>query len=133
MGVFRRHAKGQTEKVTDVLGEWEYNPDWEGPTGALYWLQAWYAVHCDDEWEHGFGVSIDTLDNPGWHVKIDTRGTALEGQAFEPVDIERGDHDWLKATAQDGVFEAYCGPLNLGEVLDRFRGWAQRPVRAKDS
>lgn len=28
----------------------------------LIWLQSWYLSNCDGEWEHGYGVAIDTLD-----------------------------------------------------------------------
>ena len=28
-------------------------------------LQDWYFSKCDEDWEHEFGVKIDTLDNPG--------------------------------------------------------------------
>jgi hypothetical protein len=28
-------------------------------------LLQWYAAHCDSEWEHTYGVTLDTLDNPG--------------------------------------------------------------------
>ena len=38
----------------------------------LSWLQQWYSAHCDGEWEHGFGVTIATLDNPGWSVTAST-------------------------------------------------------------
>jgi hypothetical protein len=31
----------------------------------LPWLQGWYATQCDGDWEHEYGVSIETLDNPG--------------------------------------------------------------------
>jgi hypothetical protein len=39
----------------------------ETPIGEdlLEWLMRWYAAHCDGEWEHTYGVVIDTLDNPG--------------------------------------------------------------------
>lgn len=33
-------------------------------------LQNWYASQCDGEWEEQYGVKIDTLDNPGWNVRI---------------------------------------------------------------
>jgi hypothetical protein len=23
----------------------------------LAWLQTWYENHCDDDWEHGYGIS----------------------------------------------------------------------------
>jgi len=35
-------------------------------TNELKWLQQWYSEHCDGAWEHGFGITIETIDNPGW-------------------------------------------------------------------
>ncbi|MDE6471389.1 MAG: immunity 53 family protein [Eubacterium sp.] len=32
---------------------------------VLNWLQEWYRQNCTDEWEHFYGIKIDTLDNPG--------------------------------------------------------------------
>src|SRR3954469_18783567 len=43
-------------------------------------LQRWYAQHCNGEWEHSYGISIQTLDNPGWRVKIDLHQTDLESK-----------------------------------------------------
>ena len=45
----------------------------------INWLQDWYKNQCNDEWEHDYGITIGTLDNPGWDVKIDLIGTSLEG------------------------------------------------------
>ncbi|MEH0820740.1 Imm53 family immunity protein [Micromonospora sp. CPCC 205714] len=47
--------------------------------GVWTWLQAWYATQCDGEWEHEFGIQIETVDNPGWSVSIDLGDTALSG------------------------------------------------------
>nr|TKK07812.1 hypothetical protein SrhCFBP13529_11555 [Stenotrophomonas rhizophila] len=44
---------------------------------ALDRLQKWYADQCDGDWEHSFGIRIDTLDNPGWTVSVDLTDTAL--------------------------------------------------------
>jgi hypothetical protein len=33
--------------------------------GDFEWLQEWYAGRCNGDWEHSFGVSTDSLDNPG--------------------------------------------------------------------
>lgn len=41
----------------------------------ITWLEAWYQQNCDGYWEHSYGIEIETLDNPGWHVKIDLRET----------------------------------------------------------
>jgi hypothetical protein len=43
-------------------------------------LQEWYAAMSDGDWEHELGISIETIDNPGWVVSIDLEGTPLEGQ-----------------------------------------------------
>jgi hypothetical protein len=52
-------------------------------------LQDWYRAQCNEDGEHSFGVTIDTLDNPGWIIKIDLAETTLDGKFFEPV--SRGD------------------------------------------
>jgi immunity protein 53 of polymorphic toxin system len=37
-------------------------------------FQNWYQAHCNGDWEHHAGVTIDTLDNPGWSVRIHLTG-----------------------------------------------------------
>jgi hypothetical protein len=91
---------------------------------AFVWLQGWYASHCDGDWEHQYGVHIDTLDNPGWTIRIDLVGTELAGRAFERQELHRSEDDWVVAWLADGVWEAACRPLNLGEALHCFREWA---------
>jgi immunity protein 53 of polymorphic toxin system len=100
--------------------------------GVWTWLQAWYATRCNGEWEHGYGVSIGTLDNPGWSVEIDLKGTILANKPYAPQAIHRSEHEWVVTSVQ-GVatsvrgrqFRAACGPLNLGEALYMFRRWAE--------
>ncbi|MGW1432997.1 Imm53 family immunity protein [Streptomyces sp. NPDC002431] len=45
------------------------------------WLQGWYSAQCDEDWEHEWGVRINTLDNPGWSVRIDLEDTDLEAHS----------------------------------------------------
>ncbi|MCX4762195.1 immunity 53 family protein [Streptomyces sp. NBC_01275] len=92
--------------------------------GELGWLQRWYEAQCDGDWEHEWGVRIDTLDNPGWSVRIDLEETLLAGRPYEGTEFRRSGSDWGMARVSDDVFEASCGPLNLGEVLGLFRVWA---------
>jgi Immunity protein 53 len=61
--------------------------------GALTWLQAWYAARCDGDWEHGYGVAIQTLDNPGWSLRINLEGTMLEGRSLDGREVHRSQHD----------------------------------------
>ena len=89
-------------------------------------LQDWYRTQCNEDWEHSFGVKIDTLDNPGWMVKIDLVETDLEGKAFESQ--SRGDSDadadWIVCKLESGQFVGYGGANNLAELLRIFLNWA---------
>ncbi len=42
-------------------------------------------AQCDGEWEHDYGIKIETLDNPGWLVSIDLLGTDLEDKSFPTI------------------------------------------------
>ena len=63
---------------------------------SLSWLQGWYMSRCDGDWEHTWGVRIDTLDNPGWTVRIDVAETNLESRPFDRFEYQRDEHDWLR-------------------------------------
>jgi len=90
----------------------------------LTWLQNWYRQWCDGDWEHSYGITISTLDNPGWSVDIDLIDTDLESKHFEAVKLERSELDWVHCSLQEGVFKGRGGPLNLKEILQIFHRWA---------
>jgi hypothetical protein len=90
-------------------------------TDSLSFLQTWYASCCDGDWEHGYGVRISTLDNPGWSVKINLAETPLDGTRLDRLITERTDDDWVHAWSDGTHFEGACGPLNLDEVLKAFQ------------
>jgi hypothetical protein len=94
---------------------------------VLDWLARWYEAQCDGNWEHAFGVSIDTVDNPGWSLKIDLAGTDCDGQTLDLV-THNFEHetDWWACWAKDNVFEGTGGPLHLRSLLETFREWATR-------
>jgi hypothetical protein len=88
-------------------------------------LQDWYAAQCDGDWEHSYGVSVDTLDNPGWSVRIDLKDTAIASRTFERHEAHRTEDDWLVCWLDHGAFRASCGPANLREALRVFLDWAR--------
>lgn len=102
-------------------------------TGNLEWLAEWYVRQCNNDWEHSYGVKIDTLDNPGWSIEIDLRETALEGcllksEQGEPagnLDEWRGLGGWWTAEADGVRFKGACGPTDLSAVIGVFRQWAE--------
>jgi hypothetical protein len=48
-------------------------------------LQSWYMAQCDGEWEHQQGISVASLDNPGWCVSVNLAGTPLVQRDFVPI------------------------------------------------
>jgi hypothetical protein len=89
-------------------------------------LQNWYAAHCNGEWEHSYGVKIDSLDNPGWWVKIDLIGTELEQIDFTPQIEHRSDTDWLDCKIEDKIFKGAGDSLKLEVILGIFLDWVKQ-------
>jgi Immunity protein 53 len=88
-------------------------------------LQEWYLEQCNDEWEHDYGVTIGTLDNPGWTVRIDLADTPFSSRDYQRVDTHRTEHDWVVTWREDQRWCAACGPRNLGEAIATFLDWAR--------
>jgi hypothetical protein len=98
------------------------------------WLSQWYLAQCDEDWEHRFGVTIETLDNPGWSLVVDLEGTPLEGRLFETIRDNVDDHQvaqgpsgdvrWLFCKREGLKFMGYGGPRDLGRLIGVFRAWA---------
>jgi hypothetical protein len=93
-------------------------------------LQQWYLSQCDEDWEHMYGVRIETLDNPGWTVEIDLANTELEGRPFDPIhygifeDAETSGNEWISCEVENNKFSGAGGPLKLGEIINVFLRWA---------
>ncbi|WP_420596550.1 immunity 53 family protein [Deinococcus sp.] len=98
----------------------------------LEWLQGWYYAMCDGDWEHQSGPKISTVDNPGWTLKVNLLRTGLEAIDFEKLVIERDEHNWIHCKVSEGHFYGYGGPLNLGELINVFRDWAQPHLVIRD-
>ena len=104
----------------------------------LTWLTEWYEQQCDGDWEHGYGVRIETLDNPGWSLRIDLSGTALEAVDFKEERVGLGkdaienDDDWFgyRKDEKETEFQAVGGPKYLPAMVARFRRWATDSAEA---
>ena len=93
------------------------------------WLQEWYLRHCDDEWEHSYGIQIDTLDNPGWTLSVNLVGTELEGKTHDRQLTEKSEHEWLHVQSDGTTFKSAGGPRDLRRLVAAFRAWAEgRPI-----
>jgi hypothetical protein len=90
------------------------------------WLEDWYKKQCDGEWEHRYGIRIETLDNPGWMVKIDLKGTRyIELPNVEIKESYESDSEWMVCKVVEGVYEGAGGPLMLGPIIQTFRRWIE--------
>ena len=77
--------------------------------------------HCDDDWEHDHGVTIETVDNLGWiYVPASTwRGRSLATRPFAPVHWAGGSGDWYDMHVSDTAFIVACSPFESLLVPDR--------------
>lgn len=91
------------------------------------WLQKWYQIRCNGDWEHGSGIRLSTIDNPGWSLTINLEDTELRNRNFQQVDINRSEKDWIFCEVKNIQFEARGGVGNLPEMLRIFRKWAENP------
>jgi immunity protein 53 of polymorphic toxin system len=86
------------------------------------WLQAWYQRSCNGVWKHSYGIKIETLDNPGWHVQIDLTSSVLENAELE-MKSETTDDDWLVCSIHDRQFHGYGDPGKLERIFEIFKEW----------
>ncbi len=78
-------------------------------------------------------VHIDTLDNPGWSIKVELDGSDLAGRLLPMVEFNRTETDWCHCFTRDGKFMAFGGPGNLSEIIGRFIAWTQKKPEATAS
>src|SRR5688572_11390345 len=91
-------------------------------------FQNWYASHCNGDWEHGKGIEIETIDNPGWSLRINLEDTELAERSFAAIE-ENYEHetDWLRCWVAEKQFQAAGGPHQLPRMLRIFLDWADTP------
>jgi hypothetical protein len=65
-------------------------------------LESWYVKRCNGEWEHSWGISIETLDNPGWCIKIGLQETKAANRTLERIKIRRSEDDWIDYKVEKG-------------------------------
>lgn len=86
------------------------------------WLAEWYISHCDGNWEHGYGIKIETLDNPGWSLIVDI--AYLPISALEPIPwvlVEYNENDWYGFKVENGKFDAAGDPTKLAFLISKFK------------
>lgn len=93
---------------------------------ALREINQWFQSNCNGDWEHGYGIKIETTDNPGWMVRIYLYDTELEDKPFEKIAIENGDNDWMVCKVEDYFFFGMGDVNKLETILKTFCEWQNR-------
>ncbi|MGD0134481.1 MAG: immunity 53 family protein [Bryobacteraceae bacterium] len=88
-------------------------------------LQAWYRAQSNGLWEHSHGITIESLNNPGWLVTIDLDGTPLENRTMPAVARERSQRDWMVCEVDRNQFRGQGDPEKLVSILEIFQAWAE--------
>ncbi len=96
-------------------------------------LQQWYEAQCNGDWEHQYGVSIETLDNPGWRVEIDLKDTRFAGGSFTRVEEKRQNGEWLLCWTENDKFVGAGDPSKLIVILQHFLEWIGPLDSAQDN
>ncbi|MDR0960007.1 MAG: immunity 53 family protein [Propionibacteriaceae bacterium] len=91
-----------------------------GANSALDFVQDWYGSKCDGIWEHGYGMSVESLDNPGWKVTVD--GESGKQTVTFTVGYDNDD-DWLLIRATADRFEGIGDATKLTVLLGYLRDW----------
>lgn len=87
----------------------------------LNWIEKWYISNCDGDWEHSYGVKINTIDNPGWEINIDLSETDFEKVEMPYSLNEKNDKDWYGISVKDGIYSAAGDPTKLRFLLEKFK------------
>lgn len=87
----------------------------------LEWLQEWFYSQCNGNWEHDFGITIKTLDNPGWDITIELfdTGVLLREKEYELIQLKDG--GWYGYKVENGVFNAAGDPKKLNFLISIFQ------------
>ena len=96
----------------------------------INWLQNWFDAQCDSDWEHGNGIRIETIDNPGWNIEIDLNGTHLELIQKEWQLLEISNDNWVGYKIENNLYSASGDPQKLELLILIFKQIVENKIVA---
>lgn len=87
----------------------------------LEWIGNWYKAHCDGVWEDDHGIDIQTMNNPGWQVRIELHGTPFVNLEVDWTSEQIDDENWWGYKIEYAVFDGICDPTRLSLLLNKFK------------
>lgn len=85
----------------------------------LKWLEKWHLENANDD-GYAVGIKIETLDNPGWLVKIDLFDTKCSGIQMKRIFFDNSDDDWMDCKIINNEFIGMGDCMKLCEILGVF-------------
>lgn len=82
-------------------------------------INHWYISKCDGIWEHEYGFTLKTIDNPGWWLEINGENN----KNIIEIKIDEDNEDWLFINANNDKFQASCSNNNLKAMLEYAIDW----------
>ena len=82
-------------------------------------LNTWYLAQVNGDWEHKYGISLETLDNPGWKLEI----TGADERKHLDIYIDNDDDDWFFVKANEHSFTGTSSPNQLNNILQLALNW----------
>lgn len=88
---------------------------------TIQWLEEWYSNNCNGDWEHDYGITITTIDNPGWDITIDLADTIFDLPNEDWKLIKESESSWYGYKVTNNVFNASGDPKRLNFLIQLFK------------
>lgn len=85
------------------------------------WIEKWYSDRCNGDWEHSYGITIKTLDNPGWDIIIELTDTGIELIDEDWTYKKNDENDWYGYKITDNIFYGSGDPYKLNFLIKLFK------------
>lgn len=93
------------------------------------WLQNWFDAQCDGNWEHEYGIRIETIDNPGWNIEIDLPPQISHSIASQEWQLfELSDNNWIGYKINNNIFSASGDQKKLNLMILIFKELVENKI-----
>jgi Immunity protein 53 len=90
-------------------------------------IEQWLGRQTEDYLSTEKAIQIETLDNPGWGVRVDLKGTSALSGDIDTAEFEENADYWFHCSIAQKKFIGYGGVHNLSSILTCFTSWAGLP------
>ncbi len=89
------------------------------------WLMYWFWSQCNGDWEHEYGIVLDTTSEGKWKLDISISNSILDGVEFISNDFIANAGNEVECKFDNQSLVVYADTQNIIRVLQSFRAWAE--------